>query len=178
MAESFWFDGWNSVARTATVGLLSYLMLLLILRAAGKRTISKMNAYDFIVTIALGSTLASALTSDTITLADAGAAFLILAGLQYIASWLSVRIPAFRGWVTNEPTLLLLRGEMLTEAMRRERITEAELISALRGHGVSSIQDAGAVVLETDGSFNVVPSALTSDDSVLRNIPGFPSLPK
>lgn len=64
-AEQVFFDGWPVLLRTAVVGVLAYSILIVFLRATGKRTLSKMNAFDFVVTVALGSTLASILLSRT-----------------------------------------------------------------------------------------------------------------
>ncbi len=61
-----------------------------------------------------------------------------------------------RKLVTGEPTLLLHRGRMLGDALRRTRVTETEVLAALRSRGFAALQDAEAVVLETDGSLSVV----------------------
>jgi uncharacterized membrane protein YcaP (DUF421 family) len=57
--EKIFFNVWESIVRTLVIGVLAYAILILQLRISGKRTLSKMNAFDFIVTIALGSTLAT-----------------------------------------------------------------------------------------------------------------------
>ena len=63
--------------------------LYLILRISGKRTLAKMNAFDFVVTVALGSTLATVFLSKDIALAEGLFAFALLAGLQRIVAWLA-----------------------------------------------------------------------------------------
>ncbi len=70
--EPFFFNGWESLARILVMGLLAYATLIVFLRMSGNRTLSKMNAFDLIVTVALGSTLATVLLSKDIALADAG----------------------------------------------------------------------------------------------------------
>jgi uncharacterized membrane protein YcaP (DUF421 family) len=150
------FDGWGPVARTLVVGALSYAALVVLLRVSGKRTLSKMNAFDLVVTVALGSTLASALTSRDVSLAQGVAAFALLIGLQLAITWTSVRFARVGALVKAEPRLLVLRGEPLREALRRERVTEAEVHAAVRAAGMDTLEDAEAVVLETDGSFSVV----------------------
>lgn len=132
-------------------------MLVAFLRISGKRTLSKMNAFDFLVTVALGSTLASILLTRDVTLVQGGVAFVVLIGLQYVVTWSSVRIGWIRKAVTGEPSVLLLRGELLADAMRRTRVTEGEVRAAVRAAGLESFEDAGAVVLETDASFSVIP---------------------
>lgn len=63
--EGIFFNGWFALVRTAVVGVLAYVALIVFLRLSGKRTLSKMNAFDLIVTVSLGSTLATiALSAD------------------------------------------------------------------------------------------------------------------
>jgi len=150
------FDGWLTLGRTAIVGVLAYLTLVLLLRVSGKRTLSKMNAFDLVVTVALGSTLATVLLSTDVALATGVLAFALLIGLQYAITWLSVRSPTVQGFVKAEPTLLVHRGQFLSRAMKRERVTEEEILAALRGQGIAAVEDVEAVVLETDSSFSVV----------------------
>lgn len=64
------FQGWAGLLRTLAVGVLAYSALVVVLRVSGKRTLSKMNAFDFVVTVALGSTLASTLLSKGVALAE------------------------------------------------------------------------------------------------------------
>lgn len=75
------------------LGVLSYTALVVLLRTSGKRTLSKMDAFDFVVTIALGSTLASVMLSKNTSWAQGVVAFGLLITLQYAVTWLSVRSP-------------------------------------------------------------------------------------
>ena len=68
--ERLFFDEWSVLLRTGLIGVLAYVGLILLLRCSGKRTLSKMNAFDFVVTVALGSTLASILVSKDVALAQ------------------------------------------------------------------------------------------------------------
>ena len=160
------FEGWSGLVRVLVVGVLAYTALVLMLRISGNRTLSKLNAFDLIVTVALGSTLGSILTSSTVVLAEGLLALALLIGLQFAVTWLSVRSPAVAGFVKAEPTLLLHRGEFLDRPMRRARVTEHEVRAVVREQGIGSLDEAEAVVLETDGSLSVVkrtgdrPSAL------------------
>jgi uncharacterized membrane protein YcaP (DUF421 family) len=153
--ENLFFSGWSGLWRTVVLGVLSYLFLILFLRISGKRTLSKMNAFDLIVTVALGSTLATILLNKQIALAEGLLALLLLITLQFCVTWLAVRSPRLESLVKNEPALLMHLGEFLPRAMRRERVTESELRSALRGSGFADLQPQLSVVLETDGTFSV-----------------------
>ena len=150
------FDTWSGLLRVAVVGTAAYATLVLLLRVSGKRTLAKLNAFDLVVTVALGSTLATVLLSESVALAEGLLAFALLVGLQYAVAWLSVRSPRFGALVKSEPSLLLHRGRFLDGAMRRQRVTREEVVSALRSSGLARPEDAAAVVLETDGSLSVV----------------------
>lgn len=150
------FTGWDSLLRILLVGVLAYFMLVVFLRASGKRTLSKMNAFDLVVTVALGSILATILLSRDVSLADGGVAFALLIALQFAVSWSSVRLSWVRKAATGEPLMLLYGGEFLLSVMRKARVTEDDVRAAIRSAGLNSLDSVFAVVLETDGSFSVV----------------------
>lgn len=165
------FDGWMGLIRTGAVGALAYLALVLLLRVSGKRTLSKMNAFDFIVTVALGSTLATVLLSESVALAEGVVAFGVLVGAQYVITWLSVRSRTVKQLVKSEPSLLFHQGTFLEGALRRERVTEEEVLAAVRQQGKGSLSEVVAVVLETDGTFSILSSGLETDArSTLQNV--------
>ncbi len=169
------FNGWIGLGRVLVVGICAYAGLVLILRISGKRTLSKMNAFDFVVTVALGSTLATVFLSKDVALAEGLFALGLLVGLQWLVAWLAVRSAAWRKLIKSEPRLLALRGEINQNALRSERISEEEVYSALRSAGHASLAEVEAVVLETDGSFSVIKSSPARRDvPALRRLRGYP----
>ena len=149
------FNGWDGVLRILLIAPAAYVALILILRMSGKRTLAKLNAFDFVVTIAIGSTLASVITSSTLSLVDGLVALGLLVGMQFIVTAASVRLPWVNDVVKAEATLLVRKGELLPGAMRRQRITSDEIEAAIRQSGGRGVLDAEAVFLETDGSLAV-----------------------
>ena len=166
------FDDWSGIGRTLLVGAVAYGGIVLFVRIAGKRTLAKMNAFDLIVTVALGSTLATILLSKDVALAEGLTAFALLIGLQAAITWLSVRTRIVPRLVKSEPMLLVWRGRQRDEALKRERVSEAEILQAVRQAGLSRVQDVHAVVLETDGSFSVIAEGPHGEESALRNVAG------
>jgi uncharacterized membrane protein YcaP (DUF421 family) len=164
---------WSDVWRVAVVAVAIYPALIIVLRVSGKRTLAKMNAFDLVVTVALGSTLATILLSRDVALAEGLAALILLVTLQLVATWLAVRSRTLRGLLKSEPTLLLRDGHLLPEALRRQRVTDGEIHQAIRSQGIGDVRKVAAVVLETDGSFSVVPSAQAGDLSALDAVSGF-----
>lgn len=153
------FDGWSDIVRVLVVGTLAYAALIVLLRVTGKRTLSKMNAFDFVVTVALGSTLATILLSRDVALVEGVVALALLIVLQMVVAWASVRWRGFRRLVKAEPTLLLHKGEMLENAMAHERVVPEEILAAARSSGHADLESLEAVVLETDGTFSVIGKA-------------------
>lgn len=165
------FNSWAGMARTALVGILAYAALILFLRVSGKRTLSKMNAFDFVVTVALGSTLATIILSKDTPLAEGLLALALLILLQFIITWLSVRSKSVSRLVKAEPRLLFYQGEFLWSAMKTERVNEGEVLQAMRNQGMNH-NAVEAVVLETDGSFSVVKRIDDDKVTVLSNVSG------
>jgi len=153
------FDSVAGITRVFVVGTLAYIELIVLLRISGNRTLAKMNAFDFIVTVALGSTLATILLSDKVALAEGVVAFIVLIGLQYIVTWLSVRSSRFSDLVKSQPILLYYDGKLLHGQMRQARVVKPEILSAVRKQGIASLDEVKAVVLETDGSFAIVKAS-------------------
>lgn len=120
------FAGWPGAARVALTGVLAYLAVLVMLRASGKRTLSKMNAFDLVVTVALGSTLASTLTSKDLALMEGLTALATLIGVQFVVAWSASRSGVVNRLVKGEPALIAYRGRIQHETLRRERVASLE----------------------------------------------------
>lgn len=150
------FDSWYDLGRVLLTGGLAYVALVVLLLVSGNRTLSKLNAFDLVVTVALGSTLATVLLSKEVSLAEGVVAFALLIGLQFVVTWTSVRVPWFSRLVKSEPVLLFHDGHFLPQAMRRARLIQEEVLSVLREQGVARLEAVEAVVLETDGSLSVI----------------------
>lgn len=158
------YDDAAGLVRVLFVGAGAYVALVLLLRVTGKRTLSKMNAFDLVVTVALGSILATVLLSKDVALAEGVVAFVLLALLQYGVTWLSVRSKRFRTWIKSDPRTLLRDGAFLPDPMRDERITRDEIMAAIRKAGQDDPARVGLVTLETDGSMSVVMAGARSKD--------------
>jgi hypothetical protein len=129
--------------------LLVYPALILVLRVSGKRTLAKMNAFDLVITVALGSTLATILLSADVSLAEGVLALVLLVALQLAVAWVSGRVGWFRRTVKASPALLLHQGILLEEQLRAERVTAGEVRQAVRSQGIGGLELVEAVVLET-----------------------------
>lgn len=164
------FDNWSTIYRTIIAAVVAYTGLVVFLRISGKRTLSKLNAFDLVVTVALGSTLATILLSADVALAEGLVAFAMLVGLQWIVARLSVAWAPIKKVTRSEARVLLEDGDFIERAMREERVTHAEVEQAARKEGFGDLADLAAIVLETDGSFSVIAQAKAGDRSALRSL--------
>ncbi|GAB5377633.1 MAG: DUF421 domain-containing protein [Acuticoccus sp.] len=143
--------------RVIVCAVAGYAALVVLLRISGKRTLSDMNAFDFVVTVALGSILATTILNSTVALAEGIAALVTLVALQALVALLAARSRAVRKAVKSEPTLLVRHGTLLVDAVRAARLSEAEILAAIRASGEADLAGVAAVVLETNGDLSVIP---------------------
>ncbi|MFC5735882.1 DUF421 domain-containing protein [Cytobacillus gottheilii] len=164
------FNDWETVGRTILIGVFAYAGLVLFLRVSGKRTLSKMDAFDLVVTVALGSTLATILLSKDVSLAEGLSAFFILIVLQYFLAFFSVRSGIVRSLIKSEPAFLYRDDHYLHDVMKRKRVLKVEILQAARSNGISSMGQVEAIVLEADGSISVIQKTDKAGESTLANV--------
>lgn len=151
-----WFESWNDVLRVIAVGAAAYVFLIVTLRLSGKRTLSQMNAFDFVVTVALGSTLATILLSKDVSWTEGAFALALLTALQFLVAWTAARWPALRKAVTATPVVLVSDGVVDDTAVLRSRLTRSQLMQAIRSGGYGDPALVGAVILEPNGTLSVI----------------------
>ena len=151
------FEDWDGIIRIAVTAPLAYFALLAMIHLSGNRTLAKMTSYDFIVTVALGSTIATIVLDKGVPLLNGIAALLSFILLQYIVSWLSVRFTAMNRLFHSEPQLLMHEGRLLYKTMRKCRVTENDILQALRDSGLLEIKQAKHIILESNGEFSIIP---------------------
>lgn len=159
--------------RILIVTPLAYVAVVVLLRVSGKRSLAKLNAFDMIVTVALGSVLASTITASGTALVAGLTGFVLLLLLQVIVSWLTSRRRMQTSLVRSEPTLLVRHGRLLTDAVAEARLTEDEVRQAVRAQGVGGLVQVAAVCLESDGTLSVIPTTSLGDESALADVGGW-----
>lgn len=168
-----WFDSWYAVLRILLVGAASYVTLVLLLRLGGKRVLAKLNAFDLVVTVALGSMLASAVLTKNIRFVDALVGMVLLIGAQWLVTRVTTSLPGGRHFVNAEPTLVVRDGELLDGALSGARLTRGEIAQAVRSSGRGDIEDVAAVVLEPDGTLSVIGRSSLGQAGALADVPGW-----
>ena len=167
MTRSMLFDGWSEIARVMVLAASAYLAMVIALRISGKRTLAKLNAFDLVITVALGSVLATIALSSDVSLIEGVAAILLLVAAQWAVSWASVRTSLARRLTRAEASIVFADDVFDDTTLERERLTRGEVLQAIRASGCGDIELVAAVVLETDGSFSVIASAQSGDLTAL-----------
>jgi uncharacterized membrane protein YcaP (DUF421 family) len=153
-----WFDSWYALVRVVLASLVAYAVLVGFLRISGKRTLAKLNAFDLVVTVALGSTLANIALSPDVAIVEGALALAMFVTLQFVVAWLSVRNTRVQRLLKAQPVVVVRDGELLDEVLLAHRLSESDVHQAIRSAGLGDPELAGAVVLESDGTLSVVPA--------------------
>ena len=170
----------GDVLKVVALSAAAFVTVAIAFRLAGTRAAGQMNNFDWIVTVAQGAIVAAIALGSGTSLVEGTAAVLTLLVLQYGVNWLAVRSGRFRETVFSQPVLLYHGGTILHDALKRERVTEAEVRGAVRSAGKASWDGVGAVVLEPGGEFSVLPPAPGGGDgggahaALLKGVTGGP----
>jgi uncharacterized membrane protein YcaP (DUF421 family) len=154
--ERIIFDGWSGLLEVIVSAPLLYVLVVAAVNISGKRTTGQMNNFDWIVTVAIGSIVASGIVIRTVSVVEAATAATILFGMQWIATRLAVSSDRVGKALKTEPRVLLSRGAFLPDNMKAERITEDEVIAAVRKAGYTDLNEIAWVILENDGQFSII----------------------
>ena len=149
------FKDWDTLGHIATCATISFLVLFAFIRISGKRTLAKLNAFDFVVSVTLGSTLSSMMLLK-VTVSEGLVALIIIIALQYVLAFLAKKSKFMEKAINSTPTLLFYNGKFLTDAMKRELITEEEIYAEIRKYRMERIEDVRAVVMELNGEMTVI----------------------
>lgn len=151
--------------------LFIYIVVILYTRIFGKRSFSKMSSFDFAMTVAVGSMIATTILSDSVSFLEGAVGLFTVYLLQLVAAFFR-RYPWFRKLTDNQPTLLMDGENLLRENMRAVRVTEGDIRSKLREANVIKLSDIKAVVFETTGDLIVLhkDSADEIDDWLLKDV--------
>ncbi len=142
---------WSIVISTICI----FAAVIILTRISGKRSFSKMSSFDFAATIAIGSIIASAILSKSITLSHGILGMACIFGLQSAIAWLR-RIKKFRNAIDNDPLLLMDGENILHENLKKAHVTQGDLRAKLREANVLDLSQVRAVVFESTGDIAVL----------------------
>lgn len=164
---------WSELAMVvlSTIGIFAGVIFLT--RLAGLRSLSQMSSFDFAMTVAIGSLVASTASGSSTTLLNGLTALGMLYLVQMVIAQGRLRW-GFSEVVDNTPLLLMYEGQILDENMRRARIAERDLWAKLRQQGVTDPDRVLAVVFETTADVSVLQGDGPLDPRLLKHVRGVP----
>lgn len=157
-------SGWKDLPLVLFSGAATYLGILFYTRLVGLRSLSKMSAADFAMTVAVGSLFASTIATKSPSLLLGLTALATLYAGQWLLAWSRYRSRWVSHLVDNEPLLLMCRGEILDDNLEQANVTRNDLYGKLREANAFNFDQVLAVVFETTGDISV----LHSDDPNAR----------
>ncbi|WP_224483437.1 DUF421 domain-containing protein [Robertkochia aurantiaca] len=132
-----------------------YLAVIIYTRVFGKRSFSKMSSFDFAMTVAVGSMIATTVLSSSVSLFEGIVGLLAIYSFQLTAAFFR-RSKRFRRMVDNQPLLLMDGEHILEQNLKRARVTKGDLRSKLREANVIELSEVKAVIFETTGDIAVL----------------------
>jgi len=167
--EEVFFKDWKSIGHVALATIVAFVTLFFFVRISGKRTLAKLNAFDFVVTVALGSTL-SYMMLAMVPIIEGAIVLLLIIALQYIFAWTARSSKKIEKLINAVPSLIFYDGHFIEHAMAKEAITEGEIYSKIRNAGIDYIDEVKAVVMELNGEITVVRKSKGNGTSSLDDI--------
>jgi len=144
----------DAVARGATV----YLLLLVIFRLAGRRTLAQMTSFDFVLLLIISEATQNAMIGDDYSITNGMLVVLTLVGLDILLSYVKRWFPSAETWLDGKPTIIVDQGRPMREIMSRARIDEADVLAAAREmQGLERMDQIKYAVLETSGGISIIP---------------------
>ena len=168
---SDWFTASGVAIGATVIGLVCiYAAVIVATRIAGLRSFAKMSSFDFAMTVAVGTLIASTAIARDPPLLQGLVALAMLYLLQFTVARLRLRFERFASWIDNTPVLLVENGRVIDDNLRRERITHEELRSAVRAAQLSSMSQVAAAVMETTGDISIIPGPGPVDPELLKSV--------
>jgi uncharacterized membrane protein YcaP (DUF421 family) len=176
MHSSWIFSSWQTIfmAVISTVGI--YIVLIVFTRISGLRSFSKMSSFDFAITIAIGSVLASTILFKPPSLVHAAVAMGTLFAIQMVVAHFRGNSSVMRKLVDNEPLLLMKNTQVIEKNLKRAKVTHSDLRAKLREANVTQVTQVQAVVMESTGDIAVLHHDDPDhklDDILLKGVKGW-----
>lgn len=167
--EDIFFKSWTEIWHVAVCAVIAYFILFLFIRISGKRTLAKLTAFDFVVTVTLGSTLSSMMLAK-VTITEGSVALGVVILMQYVLAWTARESKPLEKLINSSPTMVFYRGEFLEEAMKKEVLTKEEIYAEIRKYRMLDVDQVEAVVMELNGELTVIKKSNGASHKSLKDV--------
>jgi uncharacterized membrane protein YcaP (DUF421 family) len=141
---------------TAARAVAVYVLMLVVIRALGRRTVGNFSAFDLLVALMLGEVVDEIIYGD-VRFVQGAVAIVTLGAVAYLDSALSYFDHGMEAVLEGKPVLVIKNGEFVRQGMRRERMNEKDVLAALRMHGLRDMRQVQYAFVEHDGSVSILP---------------------
>lgn len=142
--------------------LAVYLVLMLLFRLVGKRSLAQITTFDFVLLLVVGEATQQALLGEDFSIVHAALVIATLIGLERLSDYLGWRWPRFQRVVESVPTVLISDGRLLHDVMAKEHVSEDEIMEQARKiHGLERLDQVKWAIQETSGGISIVPRQMT-----------------
>ena len=140
-----------TAARAAAV----YVLMLIVIRALGKRTVGNFSAFDLLVALMLGEVVDEIIYGD-VRFIQGAVAITAIAALTYADSWLAFLHPSMEALLEGTPTIIVRDGRLERAGMRAERMNFQDVMAHLRAEGIHDMREVHLAIVELDGTVSVL----------------------
>ena len=135
-----------------------YLVLLLVFRLCGRRTLMQLTSFDFILLLIIGEATQNAMLGDDYSVTTGVLAIVTLVGTDIVLSYWKHRSPALERWLDGLPLILVNQGTPLKLLMDRARVDEDDILAAARrSQGLERMDQIKYAILEVGGGISIIP---------------------
>jgi uncharacterized membrane protein YcaP (DUF421 family) len=144
---------------TALRAAAVYVLMLVVIRLMGKRTVGNFTAFDLLVALVLGEIVDEIIYGD-VTFAQGTVAILTIALAKYGTAWLTYWDHGFDALLEGKPTVVVQDGKLQRRGMRKEQMNEKKVLAHLRLQGIDDLREVKLAIVEDDGEVSVIKQDL------------------
>lgn len=149
----------NVILNTIIRSIVVYILAVFLTRLMGRKLISQMTFFDFVVGVSMGAIIANAIVGQQFTPISAVTALILISVLVIATGYLHIKSFKARKILNSEPVTLVENGAIVEENMKNIRLTINELMMKLREKNTFNLADVEFAIMETDGELSVLPKA-------------------
>jgi len=160
----------NNYIRIIGSTLAVYLFIIIAIRLFGKKELAQLSVIDLVFILLISNAVQNAMVGPDSTLSGGLVAASTLFLINYLLKYLQYRYPKFGKVVQGDAMMLVYKGKILEDHMKRAKISNEELMEAVREHGVPSVKEVDLAIMEVDGSISVLSNQYQKKTNKRRKV--------
>ena len=141
-----------------------YLALLIGFRLVGKRQMGQMNLFDFVIVLLISNVVQNAMIGEDNSIFGALVGAALVMSISYALDKYTARSPEAEKKIQESPTLLMYKGQVFDDELKRETLSRNDLLAGLRLEGVSCFQEVRYAILEANGAISVIKEDAVAEE--------------